>query len=612
MSTAEPAPDGGAEMDPWARYVDTALAYLAAPDTAGSQFADARRRFVAFVHEDAGSGFGALVANAWLSEPECELLALALGCELDAERQRLLSYLQGDAAQARLTLQTAGRLLGGLERCAAAIGPSSRLRRAALLEVSGDGPWAQQSVVPPDSLVWAVLGDASPDPDLPHGTQTLDVEPLDAADALHPLLVIAYGTDKVRRREAAVRALTGERFLVAPAPVDERGWAAIAREATVTGRAAVVELEGELSAEGRRWIEFADHLSWAVTAASELPIDDLPDRPFVEVDAPAAELTEAEWATALGSAAARTHRLMPQQLERVRKIYRARGGDIDASVRRLLAGRLEALAHRVRPQHSWDDLVLPPNRLAQLRGIAARYRDAAQVYDRWGFAATPSRGLVALFTGPSGTGKTLSAEVVAGDLGLDMFRVDLSTVVSKYIGDTEKNLDEVFDAAGVGNVVLFFDEADALFGRRSEVKDAHDRYANVGVSYLLQRLETFDGIVVLATNFEKSIDDAFLRRIHCRVDFAAPDVPERLAIWRRHLRPDAVADDVDLEFLAANLAFTGGQIRNAAVNAAFLAAGVGTLIGMAELVRATAQELRKAGRLVPPETFGPWYDSITD
>ncbi len=204
------------------------------------------------------------------------------------------------------------------------------------------------------------------------------------------------------------------------------------------------------------------------------------------------------------------------------RAYPAVGGDLDAAVRRLVSGRLEHLARRIRPTRDWDDIVLSDDRMELLHSIVARYRFADQVFDDWGFAATPSRGLVALFSGPSGTGKTMAAEIIAGELGLDVFKLDLSAVVSKYIGETEKNLEQVFDAASAGNLVLFFDEADALFGKRSEVKDARDRYANIEVSYLLQRLESYDGLVVMATNFEKNIDDAFLRRIHARVEFAMP------------------------------------------------------------------------------------------
>jgi SpoVK/Ycf46/Vps4 family AAA+-type ATPase len=308
--------------------------------------------------------------------------------------------------------------------------------------------------------------------------------------------------------------------------------------------------------------------------------------------------------------AARVHRLTPQQAERAARVYAARGNDIDAAVRRLLAGPLESLATRVRPRVSWNDLVLSPSRLEQLRSITSRYRESAQVYETWGFSATPSRGLVALFSGASGTGKTLAAEVLAAELGLDMFKLDLSSIVSKYIGETEKNLDQLFDAAGLGNVVLFFDEADALFGKRSEVSDARDRYANVEVSYLLQRVESFDGVVVLATNFERSIDEAFLRRIHARIDFVLPERAERRAIWTRQLPTDALDDGVDIDWLATQFEFSGGQIRNAAVHSAFLAAARGSRIGMEHLVSGAAQEFRKAGRLLRPEAFGDWYHVV--
>jgi len=380
----------------------------------------------------------------------------------------------------------------------------------------------------------------------------------------------------------------------------------------MTGRAVVVELEGPLTPEGRRRIEHADHLAWALTSAKELSITELPSRPFREIDAPSGEMTDQEWSRAFGPDAPRTHRLTPQQAERVGLVYAARGNDLDASIRRLLAGPLESLAQRVRPRHSWDDLILSPGRLRQVRAIVDRYREASQVYDKWGFSAVPSRGLVALFSGVSGAGKTLAAEILAGELGLDMFKLDLSSVVSKYIGETEKNLDLVFDAAGVGNVVLFFDEADALFGKRSEVKDARDRYANIEVSYLLQRVEAFDGVVVLATNFEKSIDPAFLRRIHSRIDFVLPEAEQRRQIWDRHLPAVARLDDVDLTFLADNFDFSGGQIRNAAVHAGFIAASNKSAIGMSHLVQGAAQELRKAGRLLKPSSFGPWYADVSD
>ncbi len=219
---------------------------------------------------------------------------------------------------------------------------------------------------------------------------------------------------------------------------------------------------------------------------------------------------------------------------------------------------------------------------------------------------------MALFVGPSGTGKTLAAEIVAGELGLDLYKLDLSSVVSKYIGETEKNLEEVFAAAGAGNLVLFFDEADALFGKRSEVHDARDRYANIEVSYLLQRLESYDGLVVMATNFEKNIDEAFLRRIHVRVEFATPGATERAAIWALNLPPDAPRDDdVDVAWLAERFELTGAAIRNAVVAAAFTAAAAGTAITMSSLVRGVAKEYAKVGRLVRPEEFKEHYGDLT-
>ena len=235
-----------------------------------------------------------------------------------------------------------------------------------------------------------------------------------------------------------------------------------------------------------------------------------------------------------------------------------------------------------------------------------------QVYDDWGFTATPSSGVVALFSGPSGTGKTLAAEIVAGELGLDLFKLDLSSVVSKYIGETEKNLEVIFDAASAGNVVLFFDEADSLFGKRSEVKDARDRYANIEVSYLLQRLEAYDGLVIMATNFEKNIDDAFLRRIHVRIEFAVPGPEERVRIWEQSFPAGApLAADVDIDWLAQRFELSGGAIRNASLNAGFFAASHGEHITMQSVVVGLAREYRKMGRLITAKDFGEYHHAFS-
>jgi SpoVK/Ycf46/Vps4 family AAA+-type ATPase len=221
---------------------------------------------------------------------------------------------------------------------------------------------------------------------------------------------------------------------------------------------------------------------------------------------------------------------------------------------------------------------------------------------------TKGRGVTALFAGESGTGKTLSAEVIARDLGLDLYVIDLSTVVDKYIGETEKNLDRIFAEADRVNGVLLFDEADALFGKRSEVQDARDRYANVEVAYLLQRMERFEGLAILTSNLRANLDEAFTRRLDAIVDFPMPEEEDRLRLWETHLRPGVPrGDDLDLAFCAKAFRLSGGSIRNIALGAALLAAEADGPVGMAELVRATEREYRKLGRLCLPDEFGPYF-----
>jgi len=275
---------------------------------------------------------------------------------------------------------------------------------------------------------------------------------------------------------------------------------------------------------------------------------------------------------------------------------------------------LERLARRLHPRVSWSDLVLPASTMSALRDLASRARRRTVVIDEWGMrpGGGRGRGVSVLFAGESGTGKTMSAEVVAGELGLDLYTVNLATVVDKYVGETEKNLERIFVEADGVNAVLLFDEADAIFGKRSEVKDANDRYANIEVAYLLQRMETFDGIAILSTNLKANIDEAFARRLDLVVDFPPPDVPLRRALWERCLAGGVpLAGDLDLDFCARAFELSGGGIRNAAIAAAYLAAESGRPVGMAELVRAIAQEYRKLGRLVVEGEFGPYFRLAT-
>ncbi len=259
--------------------------------------------------------------------------------------------------------------------------------------------------------------------------------------------------------------------------------------------------------------------------------------------------------------------------------------------------RLEDLAQRIEPVATWEDLVLPEPQLRTLQDIAIHVRQRAKVYDAWGFAAKSSRGLgiSALFAGPSGTGKTMSAEVLANALHLDLHRIDLSQVVSKYIGETEKNLRRVFDAAEEGGAILLFDEADALFGKRSEVKDSHDRYANIEVSYLLQRMEAYRGLAILTTNRKSALDDAFMRRLRFAVQFPFPDRAQRAAIWQRIYPPETPVEGLDWSRLA-QLTVAGGNIRNIALNAAFLAAEADMPVGMEHIHAAAREEYAKLER----------------
>jgi AAA+ superfamily predicted ATPase len=274
--------------------------------------------------------------------------------------------------------------------------------------------------------------------------------------------------------------------------------------------------------------------------------------------------------------------------------------DVSAACRERSRHRLGELAVRVRPRCGWDDLVLPAAQVLHLKDICAQVRFSYQVFGTWGFGAkvTHGRGLSVLFSGPPGTGKTMAAEVLAHDVGLDLYKVDLAGVISKYVGETEKNLSHIFAEARTSNAILFFDEADALFGKRTEVSDAHDRYANIETSFLLQKMEEYEGVVLLATNLRQNLDEAFTRRIRFAVEFPFPEADSRARIWRTLFPPEApVAADVDFAMLAREHAVTGGNIKNIVLNAAFLAAADGHAIGRRHIAHGTRREFEKIGKL---------------
>lgn len=273
--------------------------------------------------------------------------------------------------------------------------------------------------------------------------------------------------------------------------------------------------------------------------------------------------------------------------------------DLFTAARSQSSQDLNLLARKIESRYTWNEIILPPDQLDQLREICSQVKNRYVVYSEWGFERRLSlgRGLNVLFSGPPGTGKTMAAEVIANELQLDLYKIDLSQVVSKYIGETEKNLDRIFNAAQNANAILFFDEADALFGKRSEVKDAHDRYANIEIGYLLQKMEEYEGLAILATNLRQNMDDAFVRRLQVIIDFPFPDEGQRQQIWQVVFPPEAPLEkDIDFELLAREIRLAGANIKNIGLAAAFYAAGEEQTIKMTHLIKAARREHQKLGR----------------
>ena len=517
-----------------------------------------------------------------------------------------------------------------------------------LVVEDADRPFLTRALRVPDRVSAHLLGDDTPDP----AVEALAVSPVahDAAgtDALEGGLRAGARLAYVRERIGSAAVTVAARALgrlgppavvvdlgrLGPGDDPREAAAAAVREARLRGTGLVagpIDIVAERTpAAVRAWAEVACPVvlhgtrGWDPGWSRTVPF-------LLDADLPSAEERRAVWLASLdgtaspdvgAAVAALPFRLAPEAVVRAAEAGRlaaaAAGrelavGDVAGGARAQNAAGLERLARRVEPRVAWGDLVLPGGTVQQLRELTGRARHRDLVLDEWGMSRTSlkGRGVTALFAGDSGTGKTMSAEVIAGALGLDLYVIDLSTIVDKYIGETEKNLDRVFSEADRVNGVLLFDEADAIFGKRSEVKDARDRYANVEVAYLLQRMEQFDGMAVLTTNLRANVDEAFLRRLDAIVDFPLPDVDDRRRLWERNLSANAPkADDIDVDFLARRFTLTGGNIRNVAVGAAFLAADGGRSMGMEDLVRETAREYRKLGRLCTEAEFGPWLATV--
>ncbi|MEZ4431498.1 MAG: ATP-binding protein [bacterium] len=588
-------------------------------------------------------------------------LLLALAPELDGRYERLIGWLHDDLTRRRPTVGLAIDLFGGplAARLEARrrFGPAGRLVASGLLTVgAGDGPWARV-LRPAAGLVAWVAGEAPLDP------AVAAVRRDDGAGVVPPGLA-----EHAARIEAAVRA--GERRAVAvsgPAGAGRQAFAralagAIDRPLYVLDGAALVEADEAgfaAAVAAARVAALLDEAALCVRRLDALDAERHPARHAAVVAAlaegPARVVVtgEAPWHPAapppglppveqavitLPAVAGREllwRRWLPDgmaadEIEAIADAFcfpaariraaaatavgfaraagaaRPSGEALHRAARAHATPRLGALAGTVTTGHDWGDLVLAPDRRAQLLEIVGRMKHRTRVVERWGFGpkVAGARGTTALFVGPPGTGKTLAAALIAGETRRDLYRIDLSQVVSKYIGETEKHLERVFAEAEACDAALFFDEADALFGKRGEVKDAHDRYANIEVGYLLQRLERFPGLVILATNLRRNIDDAFLRRIDVIVEFPLPDVAERARIWAGVWPAAApVADDIDAEDLAQRFDLAGGHIRNIALAAAFAAAAEGSSIGLAHVLTAARSEYRKLNRLVDARRF---------
>ncbi|MFC7547731.1 AAA family ATPase [Plantactinospora sp. GCM10030261] len=576
---------------------------------------------------------------------DTELLLVALAPDVDSRFEQFYGYLNDDVTRRRATVGLALRLCGVPEASAAG---RSRLHRGAPLAATGllaveepDRPFLSRTLRVPDRVVAHLLGDDRPDPALTgvcDGTAA-PVPDLPDADMLARALAGGAHLAYLRERPGGsglALGVTALHRLAMPALAVDAGRLAdapdlarpLAREALLTRSGVVLgPLDG--STVGPLLDAFAAAPVPLVLYGTTGWDPRWTRRPPLRMDAAPvpAPVRAALWRAALDGrlapgldpAAVTAHfTLGPPQIRRAAEAaaLAALGGDgtvtaplLRHGARSQNAAGLERLARRIEPAVGWSDLVLPPPVLGQLRELAARARHRDRVLDTWRMrpGGGRGRGLTGLFAGDSGTGKTMSAEVIAASLGLDLYTVNLATVVDKYVGETEKNLERIFtEAAGV-NGVLLFDEADAIFGKRSEVRDAHDRYANIESAYLLQRMETFDGIAILATNLRANLDEAFTRRLDVVVDFPLPDADLRRALWDRCLGPALPrSPDADLDFLAAAFDLAGGHIRSAAVTAAYLAAEANRPVGMADLVGAVAREYRKLGRLCLDREFGPY------
>ncbi len=566
-----------------------------------------------------------------LSEFERQIVLLCAGVEMDSELAALCGQARGSAQRQSVTFGLALAVIPGSHW--SALTPARPLRQFRLIEMDASQGLTSAPLRIDERILHYLAGVNVLDARL-ESIVRLCPPPLwiagehkavaaQAAEALAagppaPGIVQLCGDDPSGQEDAAgIAAQSAGRQLLAaqaedlPAPGADLDQFAILwqREALMGPSALLMQCAGGVTASARH---LAERLQGPAFLACREPVRlNRAVRRF-EVDKPLPAEQKRLWQQALGAASAGLNGTLDNLSEQfrlsARTIYStgsslpaskqpARSDGLWAICRALARPKLENLAERIVSRSTWDDLVLPASQTQILRQLVAQVSHRMKVYETWGFSSQGRRGLgvSALFAGASGTGKTLAAQVLACELRLDLYRIDLSAVVSKYIGETPKNLNQVFDAAEEGGVLLLFDEADALFGKRSDVKESHDRYANIEVGYLLQRMESYQGLAILTTNLKSAVDPAFQRRLRFTVNFPFPDAAQRESIWQRIFPAQTPTQNLDVKKLA-QLNMAGGNIRNIALNAAFLAAEAGESVGMAHLAKAAQLEAFKIER----------------
>jgi hypothetical protein len=610
------------------------------------------------------SPLAALVHRLDLTPFQRDAVMVALAPELHVRYETLFGYLNNAAARRHATVDLILRLCGGGADERAQLGAGARLLRDGLLEPidppSERRPELARELAAAPALVAALLGPTPFDARLSacvapaadrRGAQVALPETVESALvqlahlgplAERPLVVLLADAGQAPEAAALRLARRWERGLLrifgSAWPADAWAPTALSLTAQLRGDAVFLDLE-EWNGDARRLLTplisalTRTRVPIIVAAAPATDWRALLREPALTLRLPELDVAarRALWARVLPpdvparalSDVAEHFRLGAAQIDDAARMLTFAEADAEAEAdarRRLFAaarsqssGDLGHLAQLVPQRHAWSDLVLPSTVMRRLRDVSGAVAARARVFGDWGFGRRSGSGLMVLFAGSSGTGKTMSAAVIAREIGLELYRIELASVVSKYIGETEKNLHRIFEGAHRANVMLFFDEADALLGRRSEVKDAHDRYANIEVAYLLQKMEEHDGVIILASNLAKNMDQAFARRMHYVVEFPRPDAPLRERLWRTILPPEAPrAADLDFGFLARQFDLAGGDIKTVALDAAFVAAGEHRPVAMADLVGAVSRQMLKQGRPTSAGDFKHYHHLLAE